>query len=63
MIIGLYQAQNHVMLSLTEQLVPVFGNVVGVVPQATREQLVLLIRSLAMQFPYLFQGHPELLGL
>jgi importin-4 len=61
MIIQLYQANNHVMLSLTEQLLPALAQVLAEdegkeeqIPMAMRLQLLELVKALRQEYPQLF---------
>jgi hypothetical protein len=61
MIIQLYQANNHVMLSLTEQLLPALAQVLAEdegkeeqISMAMRLQLLELVKALRQEYPQLF---------
>jgi hypothetical protein len=61
MIIQLYQAHNHIMLSLTEQLLPALAKVLTEdeeqVKVSTRVALLELVKALRTEFPHLFEAH------
>jgi hypothetical protein len=60
MIMQLYRASNHVMLSLTDRLVPALVKVVTAEEQqlkvGTRAALLELVTALRDEFPNLFEG-------
>jgi hypothetical protein len=66
MILELYRAHNHVMLSLTEQLLPSLAIVLTAEegePQLkvpTKLKLLELVKALRGEFPQLFEGYPGL---
>jgi importin-4 len=61
MIIQMYHANNHVMLSLTNELLPPLAKVLREdeeqVEKSTRAQLLELVKALKQEFPQLFQAH------
>jgi hypothetical protein len=61
MIIQLYHANNHIMLSLTDQLLPSLAKVVTEddkqVKLATKVSLLELVKALRSEYPQLFEAH------
>lgn len=62
MIIQMYHANNHIMLSLTNELLPPLAKVLREddeqIEKSTRVQLLELVNALRKEFPQLFQAHP-----
>lgn len=65
MIIQLYHANNHVMLSLTDKLLPALAQVLTAddkqVKMATRFALLELVKALRVEYPYLFEAYSGLI--
>ena len=65
MIVQLYQAHNHIMLSLTDQLLPPLAKVLTEnekqIKMATRVSLLELVKALRAEFPQLFEAHSGLI--
>jgi len=64
MIIQLYHANNHIMLSLTDQLLPALAKVLteddGQVKIGTRVALLGLVKALRVEYPQFFEAHQGL---
>jgi importin-4 len=60
MIIQLYHANNHIMLSLTAQLLPSLAEVLTSeepqIKMTSRTALLDLVKALRVEFPQLFEG-------
>ena len=64
MIIQLYHANNHIMLQLTEHLLPALSKVLAGQDQvkiSTRVSLLELVKALRDQYPHLFQSYSGLM--
>ena len=64
MIIQLYHANNHIMLQLTEHLLPALSKVLADENQlkiSTRASLLELVKALREQYPHLFQSNSGLM--